>query len=283
MSGREDDTFVPTVSTTVGVLLLLACVGLFVAYIHHVTSMIQISSILASIAGETRAALERELPSGPPPTPAGLRPSGGPLAVIPAHRSGALVDIDIEKLVRLAQSADAALVSDLHYGAFVPEGAPLVAVHGGEPGQLDSRAVGQAFSLAQERTMRRDVAFGFRQVADIAAKALSPGVNDPTSAVQALDVMHDLLRRLATRHLPPRVYADDGGRPRLYLPPPRFEDFVALALDEAEQYGADSLQVQQRITALLDDVCAAALPGHRPVLEARIAARREKALRTNPS
>ena len=282
VSGLDDDIFVPALSTTVGVLLLLVCVGVFVAYIHHITSMIQISSILASISGETRTVLEKELPTGLPPTPLVVRPRG-PVAVLPAHRSGVLLDLDIGGLVRLARDADVALVSKLHYGAFVPEGAPLLEVHRGDAARLDAKAAVHAFRLGQERTMQRDVAFGFRQLADIAAKALSPGVNDPTSAVQALDGMHDLLRRLATRTLPTGAHADAEGQIRLYLPQPHFADYLSLALDESDQYGADSIQVQQRITALLEDVRAAALPEHRAPLDARIAARAEKGLPSNPS
>ena len=282
VNGLNDATFVPAVATTIGVLLLLTSVGAFVAYIHHVTSMIQISSILASISGETRHALERELPTGLPETPIVVRPQGVPAAQLPAPRSGVLVDVDVESVVRAARKADVVLTSAVHYGGFVPEGAPLVAVHRGDPTRLDAKAVLRCFSLRQERTMLRDVAFGFRQLSDIAAKALSPGINDPTSAVQALDGLHDLLRRLATRSLPTGVYADEEGQIRLYLPAPRFEDFLDLALDEAEQYGEHSIQVQQRITALLDDLCAAALPEHRPPVEARIAARAEKGLRSNP-
>jgi uncharacterized membrane protein len=283
VSGLPDDTFVPAVATSMGVVLLLASVGAFVAYIHHVTSMIQISSILASIAGETRHALERELPTGLPETPVVVRPYGVPVAELPAPRSGVLVDVDVDRVVRQARTADLVLVSHLHYGAFVPQGAPLVSVHRGDATALDAHAVVRHFSLKQERTMLRDVAFGFRQLADITAKALSPGINDPTSAVQALDGLHDLLRRLATRSLPTGVYADDEGQIRLYLPAPAFEDFLALALDEAEQYGADSIQVQQRITALLDDLRAAALPEHRAAVEKRIALRAEKAARSRRS
>lgn len=283
VNGLDEDTFVPAVATTVGVLLLLLCVGVFVAYIHHITSMIQISSILNSISGETRDAVERQFPTGLPVTPVVVRPRGMPAAMLPAPRSGVLVEVDIPRLVRLARDADVVIVSDLHYGAFVPEGAPLAAVHRGDPTGLSTGAVARSFSLAEERTMQRDVAFGFRQLADIAAKALSPGVNDPTTAVQALDGMHDALRRLATRSFPTGAHADDEGQIRLYLPPPLFADFLALSLDEVEQYGAESIQVQQRVTALLDDICDAALPEHRPVIESRIAAREEKGLRSNPS
>ena len=283
VNGLDEDQFVPALATTLGVLLLLLSVGVFVAYIHHVTSMIQISSILDSIAGETRGVLEKVFPTGLPPTPAIAMPRDVPVAVLPAPRSGVLVHVDIETAVRRAQRADVVLVSKLHAGGFVPEGAPLVEVHRGDATDLDASDVASAFGLARDRTMQSDVGFGFRQLADIAAKALSPGVNDPTTAVQALDALHDLLRRLATRSLPTGAHADSEGQIRLYLPQPRFADYVALALDEAEQYGAESVQVQQRITALLDDVRAAALPEHRPVLDARIAARQAKGLRSNPS
>ncbi|MDQ3611515.1 MAG: DUF2254 domain-containing protein [Actinomycetota bacterium] len=273
VNGLDEDTFVPAIATSVGLLLLIVSVGVFVAYIHHIGTSIQASSILQSIAGETRTVLERELPSGGPPPPVVVRPAGTPVAVLPAPRSGALVQVDIASLVGVADDCDVVLVSRVHLGDFVPEGAPLLEVHRGNADSLDAAGALRAFSFARERTMEQDVAFGFRQLADIAAKALSPSLNDPTTAVQALDGMHDLLRRLATRHLPTGVHADDAGRPRLYLPQPCFEDYLTLALQEADQYGADSRQVQDRITALLTDVRAAALPEHRPPLDALLAER----------
>ncbi len=153
-------------------------------------------------------------------------------------------------------------------GAYVPEGAPLVEVHG-DAQRLDAERVLAAVRIGRDRTLEQDVAFGFRQLVDIADRALSPGVNDPTTAVQALDELHDLLRRLATRPLRSGRYADEGGLTRLVTPPERFGDYLALALDEVEQYGADSLQVQQRVRRLLTDVEAAALPEHRAALAAR--------------
>jgi uncharacterized membrane protein len=144
----------------------------------------------------------------------------------------------------------------------------------GDAGALDAGAVRTAFFLRRERNMQEDVAFGFRQLVDIAAKALSPGINDPTTAVQVLDELHDLLRRLAVRPLPDGAHRDAEGTLRLLLPADSFADYLALALDEIEQYGADTLQVQQKIRALLRDLGSAARPEHRPALEAREVARR---------
>jgi uncharacterized membrane protein len=273
VNGLDEGLFVPAIATTVGVVLLLVSVGVFVAYIHHVATAIQVSSILHSIGAETRRLLERELPTGLQHSPVVLRPRDTPVAVLPAPKPGVLVHLDTASLAEQARKADVVLVVGLHLGSFVPEGAPVVQVHRGDAARLDDKAVQRCIGLSRERTMQSDVAFGFRQLADIAARALSPGVNDPTTAVQALDELHDLLRRLATRHLPPGAVADADGQIRLHLPPPLLEDYLALALDEAEQYGADSLQVQQRIDRLLVDVRAAALPEHQQALDDRLARR----------
>jgi uncharacterized membrane protein len=96
VNGVDDDTFVPALATTVGVLLLLVSVGVFVAYIHHVATAIQVTSILESIGAETRSVLERRLPTGLPPTPIVVRPRETPVAVLPAPRSGVLTGIDTQ-------------------------------------------------------------------------------------------------------------------------------------------------------------------------------------------
>ena len=117
-----------------------------------------------------------------------------------------------------------------------------------------------------ERTMEQDLAFGFRQLVDIAERALSLAVNDPTTACQALDVLHDLLRRLAVRHLPSgRLHGADGSL-RLIVPQYGFADFVDLAVQEIWRYGSDAAQVPGRLSAMLADLSAAALPEYLPVL-----------------
>jgi uncharacterized membrane protein len=187
----------------------------------------------------------------------------GPLTcAVPSPRSGVLVRVDERELVRLAAEADVVLHSSLRPGQFVPEGAPLLHV-AGDAARLDGQGVAAAVRLAKDRSLEHDVAFGLRQLVDIAARALSPGVNDPTTAVQSLDALHDLLRRLAGRPLGTGVHTDDRGAVRLVLPAERLADFLSLALDEIAQYGRESGQVRQRIGGLLTDLDAAALPEHR--------------------
>ena len=197
-----------------------------------------------------------------------LPPDALPALVLPAPTSGVLRSLDEALLVELASGSGTVLRTAVRLGEFVPEGAPLLEVLG-DPAGLDVAAVRRAVVQGRDRTMQQDVAFGVRQLVDIAERALSPSLNDATTAVQCLDQLHDLLRRLATRPLRTGVHVDDGGRVRLVLPPERLEDYLSLALDGIEQYGGEVRPVQERLTALLADVEAAALPEHRAVLARR--------------
>jgi len=275
VDSADGTVFVPEIATTVGLVLLLLSVAMFVGYIHHIATTIQVSSIIGAIGKEARQTLETRFPSGTDVAPdAGpvRRPDGLPSAMVPARRSGVVTTIGEQRLVALACQADVVLTTRLRFGDFVPEGAPLLEVLG-DPSDLDLAAVSACFGQARERTMEQDLAFGFRQLVDIAEKALSPGINDPTTAVQALDQVHDLLRRLATRPLRSGVHTDALGRVRLVVPEQQMADFLSLALDEVEDYGKDARAVQSRIASLLDDLAAAALPQHRGAVEQRRAAR----------
>lgn len=271
-----ETAFVPALSTTVGLGLLLLSVGMFVAYIHHIATSIQVSSIMTAIGAETRETLERRYPSGAEElTPRPTAPPGTATDPIPAPRMGVVTQIDIDRLVALACSGDVVLRTRVRLGDFVAEGAPLVEVLG--TGAVEAKSVSAAIKVAKDRTMQEDVAFGFRQLVDIAERALSPGINDPTTAVQALDQLHDLLRRLAARPLRDGIYCDEDGLVRLVTPPETFADYLDLSLEEIDQYGAEVGQVQRRIDELLSDVAAAARPDHRAVTEAWQRARARRA------
>ena len=267
VSSVDESTFVPALATTIGVGLLFVSVAMFVGYIHHIATAIQVSSIMTAIGAETRRTLEARYPAGGAArsTPL-LAPDDAPSALLPARRPGVVIRLDVEALVRHAAKADVVLRTSLALGDFVPEGAPVLEVLG-DAGGLDQPAVSKAVTLGQDRSMQQDVAFGFRQLVDIAERALSPGINDPTTAVQALDQLHDLLRRLATRPLRDGLHCDANGRLRLVTPAETFASYAALALGEIEQYGKGAVQVQERIAALKADVAAAAIPEHRGVLD----------------
>jgi uncharacterized membrane protein len=122
-----------------------------------------------------------------------------------------------------------------------------------------------------ERTMAQDPAFGFRQLVDIAERALSPAINDPTTAVQAIDRIHDLLRRVARRPAATGVHADADGVPRLVVPVPSWNDLLHLGCDEIRQYGAGSLQVCRRLHAMFEDLLTVTDPGRAEAVRAQVA------------
>jgi uncharacterized membrane protein len=130
--------------------------------------------------------------------------------------------------------------------------------------------------------MRQDAAFGFRQLADIGEKALSPVLNDPTTAVQAIDRLHDLLARLARRSLDPGVYEDDDGRIRLVREVESWSGYVTLAFEEVRAYGGSSVQVNRRLRAAFVELLAAVPPARRPPLERQLRLLDESAARHFP-
>lgn len=261
-----ENEFVPALSTTVSLVLLVASVAMFLIYIHHVATTIQVSRIIQAIGTETRLTIDRELPDDTPvdslPAP---RVDTSGARRLAARGRGILISVDDEALVRLAADEDVTLVVLNKVGQYVPEGAPLLAIVGRSEG-FDTDCAYDCLRQGKERTMDQDVAFGFRQLVDIAEKALSPGINDPTTAVQCLDELHDLLRRLVTRALPTGVHADDAGRVRLLVPALDFAGYLDLACQEIHQYGADAVQVQRRLRVMLSDLREAALPAHVPAV-----------------
>jgi uncharacterized membrane protein len=143
----------------------------------------------------------------------------------------------------------------------VVEGTVLFRVHGAKT-QIAEAALKNALEMGLERTFEQDPKYAIRLLVDIAIKALSPAINDPTTAVQALDQVEDLLLRLGRSRLQAGVAHDAGGTLRLVISEPRWEDFVILAFDEIRHFGATSVQVMRRMRALISDLISV-LPDER--------------------
>jgi uncharacterized membrane protein len=261
--------FVPSLSVWFAVALATACVGTFVFFIHHVAQSIRAVNVLARLGDETRAAIARLYPEGlgeDPPGGHASRPSGEPsLVVLHRGRSGVVIAVAEERIWQLAEEAGVTLALAVMPGDFVASGSALFEVFG-DPSRLDDEALGETVAIGRERTLRQDAAFGIRSIVDVAERALSPGVNDPTTAVQALDELHDLLRRLCTRRFPDPVRADRAGVPRVIVRRPDFDAYVRLALDEIRAYGGASVQVVRRMRFLVDDLLQVAPPPRRSEL-----------------
>jgi uncharacterized membrane protein len=163
--------------------------------------------------------------------------------------------------VELATRSDAVIEVVAAVGDTVLEMTPLLRVYGARQ-TLEELALRKAIELGDERTFEQDPKYALRLLVDIAIKALSPAINDPTTAVQALDHIEDLLLHLGRRNLSRGTYRDDRGALRLVLPFPVWDDFLRLALDEVRFCGANSVQVMRRMNALIRNLLAV-LPAER--------------------
>jgi uncharacterized membrane protein len=158
--------------------------------------------------------------------------------------------LDLDALVKLAQHADAVVSIDCGVGETLVADAVLLRVYGASL-YLPDQALARAIHLGTSRTFEQDPKYAIRLLVDIAIRALSPAVNDPTTAVQALDQIEDLLRRLWRRQLDGGYACDSDGKVRVTFPVPTWQDYLALSFDEIRQYGATSIQVGRRLRAAL--------------------------------
>ncbi|RKG81806.1 DUF2254 domain-containing protein [Corallococcus exercitus] len=264
---------VPSLSVWLALVLVLLCVGAFIFFIHHVAQSIRAVVILGRIHDETRATLERMYPQGvgqDTHEPELQRPLTPPSLVVPHTRSsGVLVTVNEDRLMACAKKAGVLVGLVPMMGDFVPHGAPLLEVWG-DAEELDVKALTDAVGTGRERTLQQDTAFGFRQLVDVAERALSPGINDPTTAVQALDPLHDLLRHMVHRRFPSPSRKDDAGALRLLCPRPDWDAYVRLTVDEIRLFGAGDLQVTRRLRFLVTDLLSVAPAFRREELERQL-------------
>jgi uncharacterized membrane protein len=288
------ERFVPGAAITFSFVLLLASLAMFVSYINHMAQAIRPESIIAQVAEETRSLVERRPPLS---TNDGeeraedhlgcLETSHERSLTVCSTSEGVLQSIDVDRLVAIAGDVGATVVARVRIGEHVRDGAPLFRVRPtvGAPRSLDDRVADRLRSclgLGLDRTMQQDVAFGLRQLVDVGIRALSPSINDPTTAVQVIDRLHGLLAQLGTREWPSKVRADSSGEVRVVLLEPDWEDMVHLAVDELRQYGSGSLQVLRRLHSALDDLSATVPARLRPPLQEQLTLLRAAAERGFP-
>ena len=265
-----EPTFVPVISVTTAVVMALLSVGVLVYFVQHIASIIQSSTIVERAQKDTLKSLSRLEDLGstelPPEGELGRRfgrvvSAGGDPDVVRAERSGYVQYLDADALAGAVAGAcdPAAIEVPFGPGYFVAAGLPLAKVWPAPKGGLghDARKdVRGAFFFGKERSFRQDFAFGLRQLSDIALKGLSPGVNDPTTAMQAMDRMEAILAALAEKRLPPRLREVESGGSVLLLRVGRygFDDVVGLAFDQIRRAAFTSGQVAvlERLLEILD-------------------------------
>jgi len=249
----DEGAFVPAIAVWWAFVLLIASVGAFIYYIDHMAQAMRVETVIDQVATETRDAIERCFPD----SAGSLAPVDLPIPdatdiVLAPDRPTTLQAVDSARLEAIATDTMTVLEVVPVVGGFIPSHAPLLRIRGS--GSVDHDAVRAAITIGSERSMEQDPAFGLRQLVDIAVRALSPGTNDPTTAAQVIDQLHDLLRRLAGRHIPGSQRTDAAGGLRVIVASRTWEDYVALACDEIRSYGADSIQVSAGLRRMLDDL-----------------------------
>ena len=236
---------VPGIAMATSYVLVLASIAALVIYVHHIGQSLRVSALIELVGDDTRELVDRRYPDAGPPPPVDPKAP----RVIAARESGVVTMIGTHALVAEAKRADCVLELVPALGAFVPAGGPLFIVHG-RPEDLDEN----------------------RLLVDIAERSLSESAfQDPTTAVQAIDRLHDILRHLARRPFSDGRVPDEDGEIRLLVKTMTWEDYVHLAFDEIRMAGAGSPQVSRRLVAALMDLRRVALPERTAVLDEQAA------------
>ncbi len=277
--GEQQDVFVPNFSVTMGVFLALASVGVLIYFINHVSASIQASEVIASVSKELNQAIDRLYPAtlgkgSGEQTPSERDASTLPSVPAAAGRSGYVQSMDEGRLMALAQAAGGFLEIVHRPGAFATEGTPLARLHAAPPLPKDwCETLNKAFTLGPNRTMTADARFGMDQLVEVASRALSPGINDPFTAMSCLDRVGEALSRLASRPVPSSCRYDDDRVLRIIARPLLFAEMVNSAFDPIRQYGSSNLAVTLHLLAVLEVVAA-----HASGAENREALRRQARL-----
>jgi uncharacterized membrane protein len=272
-TGGRGSTTVPVASVAVAQVLVGLSLVVFIVFVNSTTRLIRINFIISAVAGETRHAIDVNHPPADAYVPVEVPEPGAPDVVVGsalptrlARRKyrGVMLGIDSKALVDIASRHGCVLSLTRRIGEYVPRGAPLIEVHGGTRLTEDLM---RAVDLGRERTLFQDPLYGIRQLVDIGTQALSPAINAPTSAVQVLDRLSDLLPQIAERPDPTGLFADETGKVRLIVPVIGWSRIVELAFTEIRTFGAGSPQVTRRLLACFDRLLAD-LPSERhPPLE----------------
>jgi len=261
---RSGSGKVPFLSVWMVVLLLLGSVAMFVGLTQRI-GMLHLTRMFFFTGDQARAVINRMYP---PIDSVGACSRSSRLRILPQSQTlihhgepRTVQKINVAGLIELATAHNAVIEMLVEVGDAVLESTPLLRVFSSLPA-TDARAWKKAITLGEERVFDQDPKYAIRLLVDIAIKALSPAVNDPTTAVQVLDHIEALLLRLGGRRLEIGEFYGADGNLRLVVSFPAWEDFLRLALDEIRFYGATSVQVTRRMQALISDLISA-LPEER--------------------
>jgi uncharacterized membrane protein len=253
--------FAPVLTVMGAMLLALACVVWLLFFIHHISQAISVNNIVDKIATETDAVIDEIMPEPRRPS---LMPPAGPPG--PSEREGAVLSavsgyvrfVDLNRLVYLAKSYSVTVRIVRRVGQFVPAGVPLLMVSKGERLSPDLGVeLRGAFDIGPTRTLQQDIEFGILQIVDIALRAISPAVNDPSTAINCVDQLSRILIHFASREEPVSLHYDPPGLLRVSIPWPGFDRVVDTAFDQIRLYSQTDVAVSLRMLRALGDIATA--------------------------
>jgi uncharacterized membrane protein len=257
---------VPGVAVATAFLLVVASIAVLVIYVNHIGQSLRVSALIELVGKDTRKVIDRLYPD----TRSARDPSDEAGEVVTSRKSGVIVKIGVEELVEEARVRACTLELVPAIGTFVPAGSPLFRVRGEAIG-LDTERLHRALIIKLEPTLDEDVAYGIRLLVDIAERSLADSpFQDPTTAVQAIDRVHDILRQLIRRPFPDGQHRDRDGVVRLVVPTMSWEGYVHLAFDEIRMAGSASPQVARRLRAALNDLLSMSPPERADAIEEQL-------------
>ncbi len=262
-----DTPFVPQLAVNGAVLLAVVSIGLLVWFIHHISDSIQVWTLAKRVHGELRTVVEDLYPEqlgegAHPPATAALVADAlatTPVTTVRASRGGYVLRVSTDDLLERAASDDVVIELTVRPGSYVTEEGVLARVHGvvADADEV-AAAVRGWLPLAAARNPYQDVEFATQQLVELAVRALSPGTNDPYTAVNALDDLSDGLAAMARRRMPSPVRLDDDGRVRVVAPAVVLDDLVEMLVDSMRAYALDHPDVVIRTIDVLGRIGAGA-------------------------
>jgi uncharacterized membrane protein len=264
---RVESDFVPNLGVSIAGVLLILSLLVFLVFLDRYLHRLRPVAVAALVHGYFRRNFEYEVKrAARPDVYVGVLDAGDetPSLTVRSTRPGAIQAVDSKALVDWAGTHDCLVVLRHGIGDFVPLGARLIDVYGDQtPRPRAERRLADMVALGDERTIEQDPAFAIRILVDVANLALSPAVNDPTTAVQVLDYLGETLRLVGTTELSVQSWGDSRPRRGVVVPARSWEDYLSLSTDEIREYGAGGIQIMRRLRALFEELRDEVRPEYR--------------------
>jgi uncharacterized membrane protein len=274
---RVENNLVPNIGVSIAGFLVVCSLLLFLIFLDRFLHRLRPVAVAVLVAAYAHRGFERYAAAlaAAPDVFSGVFEAAGevPTLVIRSAKPGAVQALDVRGLSGWAREHECLVVICHRVGDFVPAGAKLIETFGGAAvGARAETRLRRMIVLGDERTIEQDPAFAIRIIVDMADKALSPAINDPTTAVQALNHLSDVLRLIGTADFSQSQWrADDLIRAGVVIPAHSWEDYLTLGVTEIREYGSTAIQVMRRMRAMLEELRDEVRPEHRPAVDEELA------------